>query len=82
MADTALVPPTDGIRLPERTASVYRTSDTASAADARTTRFRTLGLVVVFVTQLMLVVDASIVNVALPDIQKALGFTPVGLSWS
>jgi EmrB/QacA subfamily drug resistance transporter len=81
MADTALVPPTDGIRLPERTASVSTTSDTASATDARTTRFRTLGLVVVFVTQLMLVVDASIVNVALPDIQKALGFTPVGLSW-
>jgi EmrB/QacA subfamily drug resistance transporter len=40
-----------------------------------------LGLVVVFVTQLMLVVDASIVNVALPDIQKDLHFTPSGLSW-
>lgn len=40
-----------------------------------------LGLVAVFVTQLMLVVDASIVNVALPDIQAELGFTPAGLSW-
>ncbi|HWU46459.1 MAG TPA: DHA2 family efflux MFS transporter permease subunit [Humibacter sp.] len=44
-------------------------------------RRRMLGLVVVFVTQLMLVVDASIVNVALPDIQKQLHFTPSGLSW-
>ncbi|GAA4161647.1 MFS transporter [Gryllotalpicola daejeonensis] len=40
-----------------------------------------LGLITVFITQLMLVVDASIVNVALPDIQKALHFTPSGLSW-
>ncbi|MCU1596263.1 MAG: family efflux transporter permease subunit [Glaciihabitans sp.] len=40
-----------------------------------------LGLVVVFVTQLMLVVDASIVNVALPTIRAALGFSPVSLSW-
>jgi EmrB/QacA subfamily drug resistance transporter len=29
----------------------------------------------------MLVVDASIVNVALPDIQRQLHFTPAGLSW-
>jgi len=29
----------------------------------------------------MLVLDATIVNVALPDIQSALGFTPTGLSW-
>jgi EmrB/QacA subfamily drug resistance transporter len=40
-----------------------------------------LGLVVVFVTQLMLVVDGSIVNVALPDIQVALGFSAANLSW-
>jgi EmrB/QacA subfamily drug resistance transporter len=40
-----------------------------------------LGLVVVFITQLMLVVDASIVNVALPTIKVALGFSPVSLSW-
>lgn len=40
-----------------------------------------LGLVVIFTTQLMLVVDGSIVNVALPDIQVALGFSPANLSW-
>jgi EmrB/QacA subfamily drug resistance transporter len=79
MADTTLVPPTDGIRLPKlRDAAA---PETTLEADARPNRFRTLGLIVVFVTQLMLIVDASIVNVALPDIQKALHFTPVGLSW-
>ncbi|HEY5223923.1 MAG TPA: DHA2 family efflux MFS transporter permease subunit [Microbacteriaceae bacterium] len=52
-----------------------------SSPPARRANRQMLGLVVVFVTQLMLVVDASIVNVALPDIQKALHFTPSGLSW-
>jgi EmrB/QacA subfamily drug resistance transporter len=40
-----------------------------------------LVLAAILTTQLMLVLDATIVNVALPDIQKALGFTPTGLSW-
>ena len=31
--------------------------------------------------QLMIVLDATIVNVALPHIQSALGFSPTGLSW-
>jgi EmrB/QacA subfamily drug resistance transporter len=47
----------------------------------RTLRGPALGLIVVFITQLMLVVDASIVNVALPDIQKELHFSPTDLSW-
>ncbi|NNC12339.1 MFS transporter [Planctomonas sp. JC2975] len=91
MADTALLPPTDGIRLPERPAATTTRPSFATRpstatipsteTDAAPHRFRMLGLVVVFVTQLMLVVDASIVNVALPDIQKSLGFTPIGLSW-
>ncbi|MDQ1581439.1 MAG: hypothetical protein QOD05_2214 [Microbacteriaceae bacterium] len=46
-----------------------------------TRRGSALGLVFVFITQLMLVVDASIVNVALPDIQKQLNFSPTDLSW-
>ena len=86
MADTALLPPTDSIRLPDRTPHTAATPTASlprdvATQDAAPSRFRMLGLVVVFVTQLMLVVDASIVNVALPDIQKSLGFTPVGLSW-
>lgn len=35
----------------------------------------------ILTTQLMLVLDATIVNVALPDIQRSLGFTQTGLSW-
>jgi EmrB/QacA subfamily drug resistance transporter len=31
--------------------------------------------------QFMVILDASIVNVALPSIQRALGFTPTGLAW-
>jgi MFS family permease len=38
-------------------------------------------LAVLFLTQLMLVVDTTIVNVALPDIGAQLGFSDAGLSW-
>ncbi|GIH15235.1 MFS transporter [Rugosimonospora africana] len=31
--------------------------------------------------QFMVILDASIVNVALPSIQRSLGFTPTGLAW-
>jgi len=37
--------------------------------------------VVIATAQLMVVLDATIVNVALPDIQKALGFSGSGLEW-
>src|SRR4051794_36041585 len=39
------------------------------------------GIFVVLLAQLMLVLDATVVNVALPPIQADLGFTPAGLSW-
>jgi EmrB/QacA subfamily drug resistance transporter len=54
---------------------------TASTTPRRSLRTPALGLIVVFITQLMLVVDASIVNVALPDIQRELHFSPTDLSW-
>src|SRR4051812_16449130 len=38
-------------------------------------------LVLITTCQLILVVDATIVNVALPSIQRGLGFSPAGLSW-
>ena len=41
----------------------------------------TLALLVIAVAQLMVVLDATIVNIALPSIQKALRFTPTGLEW-
>src|SRR5260370_1860935 len=48
-----------------------------------TTAQRRLGLalVVIATAQLMVVLDATIVNVALPHIQHALGFSGSGLEW-
>jgi EmrB/QacA subfamily drug resistance transporter len=60
--------------------SAVRDNDATPAVDPKA-RHPQLGLVVVFVTQLMLIVDASIVNVALPTIKVALDFSPVTLSW-
>jgi EmrB/QacA subfamily drug resistance transporter len=40
-----------------------------------------LAVVILVLTQLMFVVDTSIVNVALPDIGHELGFSNGGLSW-
>jgi EmrB/QacA subfamily drug resistance transporter len=40
-----------------------------------------LALVVIAAAQLMVVLDATIVNVALPHIQRALGFSGNGLEW-
>src|SRR5712675_471798 len=40
-----------------------------------------LALVVIATAQLMVVLDATIVNVALPHVQRALGFSGTGLEW-
>src|SRR5580692_2182401 len=40
-----------------------------------------LALLVLAAAQLMVVLDASIANVALPHIQRALGFTGTSLEW-
>src|ERR1700726_3050289 len=40
-----------------------------------------LALAVIATAQLMVVLDATIVNVALPDVQRALGFSGTGLEW-
>jgi MFS family permease len=44
-------------------------------------RFRQLGLVVAFITSLMLVIDNNIVIVALPDMPRSLHFCPANLSF-
>jgi EmrB/QacA subfamily drug resistance transporter len=44
-------------------------------------RRRLAVLLLVLTAQLMVVLDATIVNIALPDISTALDFTPTGLSW-
>jgi EmrB/QacA subfamily drug resistance transporter len=52
----------------------------ATASGSRQAR-PSVVLGVVLIAQLMFVLDMSIVNVALPSMQSALGFTPAGLSW-
>ncbi|MGW7447332.1 DHA2 family efflux MFS transporter permease subunit [Kitasatospora sp. NPDC054795] len=53
----------------------------ASAAPA-TARSRTLALAVLCAGMLMIVLDGSIVTVALPAIQGDLHFSPAGLTWT
>src|SRR5919198_2566102 len=50
-------------------------------AMARTDRSRWLALYVLCVGMLMIVLDVTIVNVALPSIQGDLGFSQSGLAW-
>ncbi len=40
-----------------------------------------IALAVICVAQLMIVLDATIVNIALPQMQRELGFSDTGLSW-
>ena len=66
-------------------------TDTALVPEVLTTAFPTrrlrrpshasLVLGVILTCQLMVVLDATIVNVALPQMQQALGFSGAGLSW-
>ncbi|GAA1039100.1 MFS transporter [Virgisporangium ochraceum] len=44
-------------------------------------RRKRIALLVIATTQLMVVLDATIVNIALPHIQTALGFSTTSLSW-
>jgi EmrB/QacA subfamily drug resistance transporter len=50
-------------------------------ASASSDRRRWITLAVVCMAQLMIVLDVTIVNVALPAIQNELGFTQSGLTW-
>jgi MFS family permease len=47
----------------------------------KTPEHQGLALVVIASAQLMVVLDATIVNIALPHIRTALGFSQTGLSW-
>ena len=60
-----------------------RSGATAAPPDDGTHVPRHLGLAlfVIATAQLMIVLDATIVNVALPHIQRALGFSGTGLEW-
>jgi len=54
---------------------------TGSPGTSPVNRHLGLALVVIAAAQLMVVLDATIVNVALPHIQSALGFSGSGLEW-
>jgi MFS family permease len=62
-------------------APVTRRTPAPSAASTAGPRLG-LALVVIATAQLMVVLDATIVNVALPYIQRALGFSGSGLEWA
>src|SRR5881275_2197618 len=53
----------------------------ASAPNFTPERRRWASLIVVCLAQLMIVLDVTIVNVALPSIQHDLGFSQSGLTW-
>jgi EmrB/QacA subfamily drug resistance transporter len=58
-----------------------RTGPPGVTAGGPVQRHLGLALAVIATAQLMVVLDATIVNVALPHIQQALGFTGSGLEW-
>jgi len=68
---------------PSEPAPVHDVESEAATTDRATHVPRHLGLalVVIAAAQLMIVLDATIVNVALPHIQRALGFSGTGLEW-
>jgi EmrB/QacA subfamily drug resistance transporter len=75
-------PPVDGPTDRDLLSSAY--GDEKAAADARARRSerrRWIALAVLCLGQLMMVLDATIVNVALPSIQRELHFTQGNLTW-
>jgi hypothetical protein len=60
----------------------WRVSASASATDCTTPRNKQLALALLAVTQFVIVIDASIVNVALPTIGRHLHFSQTDLSFA
>ena len=58
-----------------------RTAAPRTAGAGATSPRLGLALLVIATAQLMVLLDATIVNVALPHIQRALGFSGSGLEW-
>src|SRR6185437_10127635 len=57
------------------------TNDNIAQSSSNSDRSRWIALVVICVGMLMIVLDATIVNVALPSIQTDLGFSQSSLAW-
>ncbi|HEY5990235.1 MAG TPA: MFS transporter, partial [Streptosporangiaceae bacterium] len=60
---------------------VYWAARAESGGTTQAPRRLGLALTVIAAAQLMVVLDATIVNVALPHIQRALGFSGTNLEW-
>ena len=54
---------------------------TSTAVERPATSRANVGLALILAAQLMLILDMTVVNVALPKIQLDLGFNPATLSW-
>jgi len=63
------------------TQQLTRPGPIGTVAGPAGTHRRPLGLALVLTVQLMLVLDVTVINVALPHVQSDLGFSPAGLSW-
>ena len=63
------------------TADVETAARTSEARNAPSDRSRRIALVVLCAGMLMIVLDATVVNVALPSIQRDLGFSQSSLAW-
>lgn len=57
------------------------TTHVATPASTKTRGPSPIALALILSIQLMVVLDVTVVNVALPTLQDALGFTPTELSW-
>ena len=57
------------------------TTAPAAGSEGATSRRRWLALALIAAAQFMVIMDTSIIGVALPKMQADLGFTPEGLSW-
>src|SRR4051794_35870009 len=75
---------TGGPQMPDTAVLPDRSDPTAIASAAirpTASTSRWVALIVLCVGMLMIVLDATVVNVALPSIQRDLGFTQAGLAW-
>jgi EmrB/QacA subfamily drug resistance transporter len=73
--------PPDIGRLPRQVSNAVASNAAVTPSSGAPQRRLGLALAVIATAQLMVVLDATIVNVALPHIQTALGFSGTNLEW-
>ncbi|HEY6786497.1 MAG TPA: MFS transporter [Trebonia sp.] len=67
--------------MPEYRSGTRHKTSPASSPASRTASSPWLALAVLCAVTMMVILDGTVVTVALPSIQRALGFTPTGLEW-